>query len=442
MPGIFPDLRDDLFDQLKYGKITPDEAEAEALRLGLEPLRRVSTNDDFNPIREAQWTLPMAVAWIAYRTRDAVREWWPHYREQCWDWWFRKWRLGFDGDVYEGWFLEQRPPATMSLLLIGDALERTEERDPKFSMRAGDARDALWVALSTDCFRATGIDQESGQRVQILPITWTELKCYEENDPDELRPNALQQYGPNRYRDVLLPSASLRGLWRAPFIRQVQVLPAQVAPGGDGYMPLYCAAQWIATEGGRRDFDPEDVEIWRPTFVELLAVLSSEMVRVVGIGKDGLREPVAGHFFAGLQVDYPFNEPTIELFMGEEFYLRSYPYDDEDDWRGGFSDAITNRQGDYWGRLMVNKADVAKRWPFDQSDMRTGVPGRPALSAQLISDELERRGAEGALEATLRAQAKVLIAWLTETSPKHARPTLKTVENRIRDRYRELRAPK
>ena len=59
MPGIFPDPRDELFDQLKYGNITPDDAEAEAARLALEPLRRVSTNEDFNPNREAQWTLPM-----------------------------------------------------------------------------------------------------------------------------------------------------------------------------------------------------------------------------------------------------------------------------------------------------------------------------------------------------------------------------------------------
>ena len=35
----------------------------------------------------------MSVAWIAYRTPDAVRNWWDDYRKECWDWHFREWRL-------------------------------------------------------------------------------------------------------------------------------------------------------------------------------------------------------------------------------------------------------------------------------------------------------------------------------------------------------------
>jgi hypothetical protein len=28
---------------------------------------------------------------------------------------------------------------------------------------------------------------------------------------------------------------------------------------GEGHMPLFCAARWIATEGGAKDFDLENV---------------------------------------------------------------------------------------------------------------------------------------------------------------------------------------
>lgn len=115
--------RDELFDLLKFGKLTPDEAEVEARRCGLEPLRRVPNVDKFDPTKETQWTLPMAVAWIAYRSREAVRDWWPSYREQYWDWSHRKWRIGFDGDLHEGWFLEQRSPATLSLFLAAASIE-------------------------------------------------------------------------------------------------------------------------------------------------------------------------------------------------------------------------------------------------------------------------------------------------------------------------------
>lgn len=434
--------RDELFDLLKYGKIEPAEAEAEALRLSLDPLRSVPDLADFDPIQQAHWTLPMAVAWIAYRSTDAVREWWPAYREQCWDWWFRKWRIGFDGDVHEGWLLEQRPPATLSLLLIGDAVERDVARDPNFSMTAREAQKALWDALGSDCFRSTGIDQETCQRVQMLPITWTELKCYEENGHDELRANALQTRGAGRYRDVLLPRASLMGLWRAPYVRPKLSLPETMVPAGDGYMPLYCAAQWIATEGGRVDFDPEDADIWRTAFEQLLDAISSDAVLATGL-KDGLREPIAGHYFAGLRVAYPFDDPLFELILSEEFYLQSYPYDDEDDWRGGFSDSIRNRHGERWSRVMLRKEHVLARWPFApvRASDRSGFPGRPS-SKHLVFEELRRRAADGRMLDRIGKESQALSRWLAQTFPDKPQATATSIETSIRDLYRDLKASK
>lgn len=76
---------------------------------------------------------------------DAVRDAWNAYREQCSDWQFKRWRVGFEGEIFEGWFLEPRSLET--LLLIGDALMRCEWREPKFSMTASEAKDALWDAI-------------------------------------------------------------------------------------------------------------------------------------------------------------------------------------------------------------------------------------------------------------------------------------------------------
>jgi hypothetical protein len=57
--------RDELIHRVSYGKMTPGEAKAEAKRLGYEPFARVPDPNDFDPSREAQWTLPMAVSWIS-----------------------------------------------------------------------------------------------------------------------------------------------------------------------------------------------------------------------------------------------------------------------------------------------------------------------------------------------------------------------------------------
>ncbi len=51
-------------------------------------------------------------------------------------------------------------------------------------------------------------------------------------------------------------------------------------PEAAGYMPLYCAAQWIATQGGEIDIDPEDVDIWRPAYSALIDFISSGQVAI------------------------------------------------------------------------------------------------------------------------------------------------------------------
>ena len=100
--------RDGLFKLLEYGKLTPDEAETQARLLNLEPLRSVPNPMDFDPEKEPQWSLPMAIAWIAYRTISDVRKWWTAYCDECWDWCLKEWRVGLDGEIQKGWFLERR----------------------------------------------------------------------------------------------------------------------------------------------------------------------------------------------------------------------------------------------------------------------------------------------------------------------------------------------
>jgi hypothetical protein len=148
-------------------------------------------------------------------------------------------------------------------------------------------------------------------------------------------------------------------------------LPELVKPDGAGYMPLYCAAQWIATRGGTLAINPLDEAIWREAFKDLRDRIVSGDVKVVGERPDGVSEEISGAHFASCSVDYPFSDRRLLNFndrvLGNEFCLVSRPYLDDEYWRrGGYDDRLENRQGVRWRRLQV-KADVARCWPFGKS---------------------------------------------------------------------------
>lgn len=351
------DPRDQLFERARRGEISGDEADAEAIRLGLGSLSRRPAPDAHRPEVETHWTLPMAVAWIAYLDLDAVREWSAPYRAECWHWIWQRWRIGFDGPVHEGWHLEQRSTPSLALLSIAEALDAAEGEAP-MAMSIKQAREALWMALREGFFIGSGIDSQTDRRVEIPALDWFELVPVQgKNERDEVR-HGLLGHG---FHDILFPSAAILGFWRKPLASTLR-LPPLIRPDGDGYMPLYCAAQWIATKGGELDFPPEDPPRWRAAYDILLEAITSERVHVVGL-RGGERDKIAGHMFAGIQVDYPYYDADLDLITGAELYLRSYPYIDEEHWRKGFDDALIQRREDKWTRLMVDKAGIRRLLP-------------------------------------------------------------------------------
>lgn len=380
----------------------------------------------------------MAVAWISYLDLDEVRQWFAPFREACTHWLWQRWRVGFDGPVHEGWHLEGRSRPTLALLGLGSVYDRVEGGGRPQQMTVDEAREALWIALHEGFFAASGIDLESDRRVEIPVLDWHELVPVQgKGETDEVRRGLLG----SGYRDVLVPAKAIMGFWHKPK-EQHETLPAVIPPDGDGYMPLYSAAEWIATEGGTIDFDPTDEARWRPAFDQLLGAIASEKVRVVGL-RGGIREPVPGYNFAGVLVDYPHTGAPLEVILSGTGYLRSYPYLDELHWRKGFHDALVSRHKDHWTHLLVERGDVRQRWPFAAPETaKTGAPGRPALSMHLIFDELERRAKAGTLASKVGDESVQLVAWLKEMHADMPRPKPKTVENQIRDRFRELKHPK
>jgi hypothetical protein len=70
----------------------------------------------------------------------------------------------------------------------------------------------------------------------------------------------------------------------------------------------------------------------------------------------------------------------------------------------------------------------------------TGGPGRPT-SIHLIEGEFERRSAAGTLEPNLTKESNTLAEWFKETHPDLTQVKAKTIENKLRSRYRLARAP-
>ena len=428
------DQREKLFDRAKVGEITGDQADAEAIRLGLGSLSTRPGPEAFRPEAITNWTIPMALAWIVYLDLDKVRDWHAPYRAECWRWIHRQWRVGLDGPVRSGWLLEQCRPPTLSLFNTSLAVDAVASEGPQPTMSAREARESLWYMLRDGFLKASGIDLNTGRRREIPALEWHELVPVEgRSEVDEVRLGLLGE----GYRDVLLPSAIVRSYWhkKDPALEQ---LPDLMPPTGLGYLPLYCAAQWIATEGGRVDFSLSDEPRWKAAFDELLAAISSEKVRVTGI-RDGLRAPVLPAVFAALRVFYPSGNADDAFLSRGEAYLQSWPYIDEEYWRGGFDDRITSRHQLQWAGLMVEKGDVRALWPFTAEEpLRTGAPGRPS-SSHLILAELERRALAGTMEMRVGAEARALAEWLKKTHPQYPATT---AENIIRDRHKVLKATK
>jgi hypothetical protein len=68
---------------------------------------------------------------------------------------------------------------------------------------------------------------------------------------------------------------------------------------------------------------------------------------------------------------------------------------------------------------------------------RTGDPGRPNKGYHLYEAEFERRRQAGKLESSLAREAEWLLTWFKANHPDWDPPTIKTISERLRAKYRE-----
>ncbi len=210
-------------------------------------------------------------------------------------------------------------------------------------------------------------------------------------------------------------------------------LPPTVPPEGMGDFPVYCAAQWITTQGGTRTFDPSEKTIWDAAYDELKAHVRSDLVSVTGI-RNGISEKIDSHIFSvSLPVDLPFAEPSFDLIVSDDLYLRSYAYSDLEQWRNGCYDSLCSGGSVVWSKLTVLKSEVANCWPFEKENrsiIRTGAPGRPT-PIHLVVEEHKKRLASGTAEDLVTDESERLAEWFKETHPNLPQLKPKTIRNNI-----------
>lgn len=106
-----------------------------------------------------------------------------------------------------------------------------------------------------------------------------------------------------------------------------------------------------------------------------------------------------------------------------------------------------------WRQLRINNATKGQAMvhstvihdihilPPDIDDLiPPGTPGRPGKGIDIIEIEFQRRIESGEIEPSLAAESRLLADWYHRTYPRRDPPTAKTVENRIRLKYKEAKS--
>ena len=438
-----PGPRDILIDRARRGEITPDEAEHEAQRLGFGPLATKPDPGEFDPDQMPWWSLPMAVAWIAWRNSASVREHCAESAEKCIYWIPGSWNVPINNgtefahvDGYE--LKELGQPTVCRLSLVEAYLTSTETLPPTTQMTVAKAEKQLFVALAAGRIACIAKDV-TGKVVEIPQSEWPDLQLFEEGETDVLKHDALDHTA--TFSEIKLPRERLKQVWQE-FLVEPYMIEPMMRSGTAGYVSLCSALHWIMTEAGRKSLRLEDTPLWDAAVGRLIPLISTGEVQVIGRDATGVPTAIDGVIFAGISVGHPLRDCVI---AGDNPRISCTPYVDEEHWRSDFNDYLyLNRSSlPSWTHLQVRRADVLRHITFESDASETSGGNTPAPDKSggrkrgqklLLSENQVKRG-----EAFYRGLLKKDSSWADqlEASAKKVLEELKfgvswvTVKRRI-----------
>jgi hypothetical protein len=388
-----PSPRDILLDRVRRGEITPDEAEREAENQGFGPLATKPNAVEFEPDEMAWWSLPMAVAWIAWRSLNSVREHCAEYRENWLHWMPGSWNVptnnGTEFERIDGYELRASRQSTVCRLSMVEAyLASTKTLPPTTKMTVAEAEKRLFTALADGRVKAIARDA-AGNVVDIPQREWPYLQLFEEGLADVLKHDALDPKP--AFSEIKLERNVLKEIWPNFPIEPYMIEP-MTRMGSAGYVPLCAALQWIATNGGREPGHLEDKKSWESCVARLLPLISTGEVEIVGkpvIG--GPVERLDQRIFAQIHLTQPLRDSIYGL-GNDEPWVSCMPFVDDHYWTNGFNDQLYMRKGTNpaWTHLQVRKGDLLREFPFPETPpSKLSAPKKlradmPAMQAAII----------------------------------------------------------
>lgn len=205
--------RQSLLQRVRKGSLRPEDADALAREIGGQGLSYRPSPDEYHTSSQPYWTLPMVLAWIAWRTYADVREWDARHLTTC-RFWVSQNAAGFAGSDLG----RRRPPnfaqferwghRRLGYWLVG----RDGTPAVLMSVKPECARPGLWAALSSGGVAAFGIPAQGRRRVEIPKQEWIDLQVRVGSDGlDEF----FDRHAPNAaaYLDVCFSRAGIEMHW-------------------------------------------------------------------------------------------------------------------------------------------------------------------------------------------------------------------------------------
>jgi hypothetical protein len=248
--------RDTLITWVQRGRLTPEQAAAEATRLGLEPLLSRPNPADFDATTEPYWTIGMVLTWIMTLETDCVREAWEKWREATEFWSCKKWQVP-GGPIYEGCFIERVGPFGVMDLHV---LEMTWSDTGQLKTGWRAAWEQFSAPLKRNDLQAYGVPESGGERIVVSSFHWQDLALYE-NRRGRLAVRVRPGLDPG-YEDVVLATNAVLALW--PDTTQTKGRRGRKA----GYNWPAFTAEAIRQLDEEGDIDPEVDVTWTQAELE------------------------------------------------------------------------------------------------------------------------------------------------------------------------------
>jgi hypothetical protein len=184
-----------------------------------EPVKRIKTfvaytapePGRFDPMKEPFWTLPMALAWIIWRSPDWVRTQWEHY-----DFHLRDLNRYADNSRIDSGLVD----------LSDLALWTTDDYVPQTFIQNGlDAKADLRRQLQSGDLVATGKPAGVRERRTITTSEWFDIDLLNREGLEDSVGN-----GPLRFNKVVVPSLAVLRIWPP-------ILEVKARPGGKPNLP-------------------------------------------------------------------------------------------------------------------------------------------------------------------------------------------------------------